>query len=78
MLWGAGATARLGFPTTNAQADCLSKVAATETGRLSERVRLAFPKANRQEQRDIEDFLLEAYPADSGPTKYGDMRRAVA
>ena len=58
MLWGAGATARLGFPTTNAQADCLSKVAATETGRLSERVRLAFPKANRQEQRDIEDFLL--------------------
>ena len=23
-------------------------------------------------------FELKAYPADSGPTKYGDMRRAVA
>ncbi len=58
VLWGAGATAQLGFPTTNAQADCLSKLAAIRTGGLEERVRLAFPKARRQEQRDIEDFLL--------------------
>ena len=58
VLWGAGATAQLGFPTTDAQADCLSKLAAIRTGGLEERVRSAFPKASRQEQRDVEDFLL--------------------
>ena len=58
VLWGAGATAQLGFPTTNKQAKCLSELAAVRTGGLKERVRSAFRKASRQEQRDIEDFLL--------------------
>jgi hypothetical protein len=26
----------------------------------------------------INGYLQKAYPADSGPTKYGDIRRAVA
>jgi hypothetical protein len=64
VLWGAGATAQLGFPTTDAQASCLSKLAATGTGGLEGRVRSAFPKASRQEQRDIEDFLLILGDAD--------------
>jgi hypothetical protein len=38
VLWGAGATARLGFPTTDAQAECLSKLAAIGRGELGERV----------------------------------------
>jgi hypothetical protein len=58
VLWGAGATAKLGFPTTDEQARCLSTLAAICTGGLEERVRSAFPKASRQEQQDIEDFLL--------------------
>ena len=58
LLWGAGATAPLGLPTTDAQADCLRKLAAIGAGGLAERVRSAFPKASWQEQRDIGDFLL--------------------
>jgi hypothetical protein len=64
VLWGAGATAPLGFPTTGAQADCLSKLAAIRAGGLEERVRSAFPNASRKEQRDIEDFLLILGDAD--------------
>ncbi len=57
VLWGAGATAALGFPTTIQQATCLSELAGRGS-RLEERVQLAFPKAHRRDQSDIKDFLL--------------------
>ena len=40
-------------------------------------VELASQGRSSAVRRDLVMFE-EAYPADSGPTKYGDMRRAVA
>ncbi len=77
VLWGAGATAHLGLPVTNDQARCLSTLAAIRTGGLEERVRLAFPKANRQEQRDIVDFLLILGDTD-GRTKRARQDEEIA
>jgi hypothetical protein len=69
VLWGAGATEKLGLPMTKDQAICLTRLAAICPGGLEERVRLAFPKASRQEQRDIEDFLLILGDTDGRKTR---------
>lgn len=74
VLWGAGATASLGMPTTAQQAKCLTELAA-DNGTVEVRVRKAFEDASPEERSNVADLLTILGNDDDDVT--GKCRAAV-